>query len=382
MLQPEGSFVFSVFSHTFLDELQLRLGMPRLISGRPPPMAIWPIFQKRATSSLRASNKGVQAYVVRKISFRRPSFQMNGSQPLWLQAALLCRRVAASFAQIIGEVVQRYGRIDGEQCAASFAYYAFFSLFPLILLLVVVGTFLVPDRLLAARQVVQQVEEYVPLQAKDKAVLVDTIDHAIQNGWRAGIFGILALIWSALRFFQALVIGVNRAWGFKDYNWWKLPLKNLFMIGILISALLFGLLAPLIFNRIKAMFSLDLTMFVGLAPMILPPAILFYGLLMFYKFAPRRSARFSQVWIAALLATLFLEMGQNIFEWYLVSFTSFNALYGVFGTIMGLLLWIYFSGVILLLGGCVAATIYSPRDVEKAGDSIPARIDRRSKSNR
>jgi membrane protein len=130
------------------------------------------------------------------------------------------------------------------------------------------------------------------------------------------------------------------------------------------------------------MFSLDLTMFVGLAPMILPPAILFYGLLMFYKFAPRRSARFSQVWIAALLATLFLEMGQNIFEWYLVSFTSFNALYGVFGTIMGLLLWIYFSGVILLLGGCVAATIYSPRDVEKAGDSIPARIDRRSKSNR
>jgi uncharacterized BrkB/YihY/UPF0761 family membrane protein len=144
---------------------------------------------------------------------------MNGSQPFWLRVALLCRRVAASFARIIGEAVQRYGRIDGEQCAASFAYYAFFSLFPLILLLVVVGTFFVPDRLQAARQVVQQVEEYVPLQAKDKTVLVETIDHAIQNGWRAGIFGILALIWSALRFFQALVIGVNRAWGFKDYNW-------------------------------------------------------------------------------------------------------------------------------------------------------------------
>ena len=113
----------------------------------------------------------------------------------------------------------------------------------------VVGTFFVPDRLQAAHQVVQQVEAYVPLQAKDKAVLVETIDHAIQNGWRAGIFGILALVWSALRFFQALVIGVNRAWGFKDYNWWKLPLKNLFMIGILISALVLGLLAPLIVNR-------------------------------------------------------------------------------------------------------------------------------------
>jgi YihY family inner membrane protein len=302
---------------------------------------------------------------------------MKGSQPFWLWVALLCRRVAASFARLVTEAFQTYGRINGEQCAASFAYYAFFSLFPLILLLVVVGTFFIPDRLQAARQVVKQVEQYVPLQPKDKAVLVGTVDHAIQNGWRAGIFGILALTWSALRFFQALVIGVNRAWGFKDYNWWKLPLKNLFMIGILISALVLGLLAPLIFNGLKTIYYLDLNLIVGILPTILPPAILFYGLLMFYKFAPRKPVRFSQVWIAALLATLFLELGQTVFAWYLGAFTSFNALYGVFGTIMGLLLWIYFSGVILLLGGCIAATIHSPPSANNAKGSVDARADRR-----
>src|SRR5580700_5336519 len=209
MLQPEGSFVFSVFSHTFLDELQLRLGMPRLISGRPPPMAIWPIFQKRATSSLRASNKGVQAYVVRKISFRRPSFQMNGSQPLWLQAALLCRRVAASFAQIIGEVVQRYGRIDGEQCAASFAYYAFFSLFPLILLCVAIATLFVRDRQQTAIEILTQVDQYLPLQDSDRVLLLKTVQGVIEHGLGAGIFGFLVLTWSSLRFSQALIIGVN-----------------------------------------------------------------------------------------------------------------------------------------------------------------------------
>ena len=89
---------------------------------------------------------------------------MKASQPRWLKVALLCRHASATFARIISEAFQRYGRIDGEQCAASFAYYAFFSLFPLILLLVAVGTFFVPDRLQAAREVVQQVEEYVPLQ--------------------------------------------------------------------------------------------------------------------------------------------------------------------------------------------------------------------------
>jgi membrane protein len=242
---------------------------------------------------------------------------MRKSEPPWQWMALQCRKRTRSFAQMIGNTFQTYGRINGEQCAASFAYYAFFSLFPLILLLVVVGTFFIPDRLQAARQVVRQVEAYVPLQAKDKMVLVETIDHAIQNGWRAGIFGILALIWSALRFFQALVIGVNRAWGFKDYNWWKLPLKNLLMIGILISALVLGLLAPLILKCLKTVFYLDLYLLVGVLPIILPPAILFYGLLMFYKFAPRRSARFSQVWPAALMTTVLLELGQNVFEWYL-----------------------------------------------------------------
>jgi YihY family inner membrane protein len=283
----------------------------------------------------------------------------------------------ASLTRIVGASFQRYGRIDGEQCAASFAYYAFFSLFPLILLLVVVGTFFVPDRLQAAGQVVRQVQAYVPLQAKDKAVLIETVDSAIQNGWRAGIFGLLALIWSSLRFFQALVIGVNRAWGFKDYNWWKLPLKNLFMIGILISALVLGLIAPLVFSGLKTIKYLDLNLIAGVLPTILPPAILFYGLLMFYKFAPRRSARFSQVWIAALVATLLLELGQNVFAWYLGAFTNFNALYEVFGTIMGLLLWIYFSGVILLLGGCVAATIHRPRDAGSAEISVETQAEQR-----
>jgi Ca2+-transporting ATPase len=299
---------------------------------------------------------------------------MKGSQHLSQRIAVLFHTLAASFAPLMGEVFQRYGRINGEQCAASFAYYAFFSLFPLILLLVVVGTFFVPNRLQAARQVVDEFEEVVPLQVKDKAVLVDTIDNAIKNGWRAGILGFLALIWSALRFFQALVIGVNRAWGFKDYNWWKLPLKNLFMLGILISALVLGLVAPLIFNGLKTFHFLDLYLIVGVLPTILPPAILFYGLLMFYKFAPRRPARFSQVWIAALVTTLLLELGQTVFAWYLGAFTNFNALYGVFGTIMGLLLWIYFSGVILLLGGCMAATIHSSPNVGRpgAGQGQPA----------
>ena len=280
---------------------------------------------------------------------------MNEARALWKQVVHFPQQGFANFARNIGKPFQRYGEINGEECAASFAYYAFFSLFPLILLVVAIGTFFIPDRYQAARQVVQEVEQYVPLQAKDRGLLFTIMDDAIQNGWRAGILGLLALLWGALRFFQALVVGVNRAWGGKNFNWWKLPLKNLLMLGILISALVLGLLVPLIINRLKAIHYFEINVAVDLVSNLLPEGVLFYGLVMFYKFAPRRPVRFRYVWLATLLGTVFLQFGRSLFSWYLDTFTNFNALYGVFGTIMGLLLWIYYTGVVLLLGGCISA---------------------------
>jgi YihY family inner membrane protein len=272
----------------------------------------------------------------------------------------ICKEGFTRFAKKSSQVLKKYGEINGDECAASFAYYAFFSLFPLILLLAAVGTLLVPDRYEAARRVVQEVEQYIPLQSKDRSLLFTMVDDAIQNGWRAGIFGLLALLWGALRFFQALVIGINRAWGGKNYNWWKLPLKNLLMLGILASALLLGLAAPLIVDRLSTIHYLDINAAVGFLSNLLPIGILFYGLTMLYKFAPRRPVRFKCVWLAALLGTFFLQFGTNLFSRYLTTVTNFNALYGAFATIMGLLLWIYYTGVVLFLGGCLSATTGRP----------------------
>jgi Ca2+-transporting ATPase len=81
---------------------------------------------------------------------------------------------------------------------------------------------------------------------------------------------------------------------------------------------------------------------------------------MFYKFAPRKPPSLRDVWPAALLVAVFQRFGQNLFEWYFNNFTNFNAVYGGFGTIMALLLWIYWSGVVFILGGCLSATARDP----------------------
>jgi YihY family inner membrane protein len=287
---------------------------------------------------------------------------MKQRSSLWSQILRVCKSVFGRAWTNLVRAVNRYGEVNGEQCAASFAYYAFFSLFPLILLFVAVGTLFVSDREQAARRLVTQIEAYTPLLQTDREVIMNTVEGVIRHGWGAGILGFLTLVWSSLRFFQALVLGINRAWGAKNYDWWRLPLRNLLMIGIVLSAAVLGVLAPLLLTKILEVIGWNQDWVTQIFTGLLPTLILFYCLLMFYRFAPRgRSATFKQVWPAALFAALSLKFCQHVFGLYLTQFISFNAVYGVFGTIMALLFWIYLSGAIVIFGGCISATAAIPK---------------------
>jgi YihY family inner membrane protein len=266
-----------------------------------------------------------------------------------------CKRRFGLFAQNVGRAIQRYGLINGEQCAASFAYYAFFSLFPLILTCVALLTFFVQDREATATEILIQVDQYLPLPATDRLLLLHTVQGVIQHGLGAGLLGFLVLTWSALRFSQALVIGVNRAWELADYTWWKLPLKNLLMIGIVISAIALGIVTPLAFDRLAELLAWGNVVTHTFAS-ILPTLVLFYSLLLFYILAPRRNVRLAVAWPAALVGTIALELARYLFGIYVTRIAHLNAIYGAFGSIMALLFWIYISGVIVIFCGCLAAT--------------------------
>ena len=276
----------------------------------------------------------------------------------WQEWLRFCKRLFGLFAPHLGRAIQRYGLIDGEQCAASFAYYAFFSLFPLILLFVAMATLFVQDREATAADILIQVDQYLPLQESDRGLLLHTVQGVIEHGFGAGLLGVVILTWSSLRFSQALVIGVNRAWGLGDYNWWKLPMKNLLMIGIVISAIALGLVAPFAFDRLAELFGWG-NVVTHLFGALLPILLLFYSLLLFYILAPRRKIRLAAAWPAALLGTVALELAQALFGLYVTRIANFDAVYGAFGSIIALLFWIYVTGVIVIFFGCFAATAHS-----------------------
>src|SRR5258708_37323888 len=220
----------------------------------------------------------------------------------------MCKSVfGRTWTNLVG-AIGRYGEVNGEQCVGSFVYYACFLRFPLILLVVAIGTLFVTDREQAARQLVIQIEAYTPLQQSDRDVVMNTVEGVIRHGWGAGILGFLTLVWSSLRFFQALVLGINRAWGAKDYDWWRLPLRNLLMIGIVLSAVLLGLLAPLVLTKTLELIRWNQDWLTGIFTSLLPTLILFYCLLIFYPFAPpRRPSTFTQYCPAALFHSITLK---------------------------------------------------------------------------
>ena len=64
---------------------------------------------------------------------------------------------------------------------------------------------------------------------------------------------------------------------------------------------------------------------------LVPWLIVFIGLSFFYKLAPRKRTHLKEVWVGALISTIFLQAGGNLFVLYLKEFSSLNVVHGAFG---------------------------------------------------
>ena len=258
---------------------------------------------------------------------------------------------------ILRLAVNKFLQIDGTQWAGTFAFNAFLSLFPLIILSVTIASAFF-DRDRAGQEVIAYMESYVPISGEMQHYIFDTITGVIEARGQASVVAFLMLGWAAIQFFNALISSTNRAWGVKAYNWWRQPLKSLVLLAIVVSTVLLGVAVPMLAKMGKNwLFPVnDFSSWVyTLLSFFIPLLVVFLSLSLFYQLAPRRPTRFAEVWAAALCATALLQVAESLFVIYLENFATFNAVYGTFGGIMALLLWIYFSGCIFIFGVCLCA---------------------------
>ncbi len=247
--------------------------------------------------------------------------------------------------------------IDGAQWAGAFAFNAFFSLFPLMVLLVTIASFFV-DRDRAGKEVIAYVESYVPISGEMQRHIFDTIAGVIKAREQAGAVAVLILVWTAIQCFTTLICATNRAWGTAVYSWWRLPLKSLLLLGITAGSVLLGMAVPVLM-RMTGGWLFPVHGFrswaYDLGSFCIPLLVVFFSLGLFYRLAPRRPTRFAEVWVATLCATVLLRVGESLFVLYLKEFAALNAVYGAFGGVMALLLWIFFSGCVFIFGACLCA---------------------------
>lgn len=266
----------------------------------------------------------------------------------------------------------RFVRIDGVHWAGAFAFHAFFSLFPLMVLLVTIAAVFI-DRDRAVSAVISYVETHVPIGGEMRHYIFDTVAGVIEARGQAGAVAFLILVWVTLQGFTTLIGATNRAWGAAAYSWWWLPLKSLVLLAISAAVVLSSMAAPVLAGMARNwLFPMDdfQSWVYSLGSVVIPLLVVFLGLSLFYRLAPRRPTRFAEVWAGALWATLLLVAAESLFVIYLKDFATLNAVYGAFGGIMALLLWIYLSGCIFIFGACLCAARAKLRGAAEHGDCV------------
>jgi YihY family inner membrane protein len=251
----------------------------------------------------------------------------------------------------------RWTEVDGDQCAAALAYYLLVSLLPLVIILVTAGSMFV-NRDIATREVVQLVNRYTPLTYAQQRAAAAAIRGVLEARGTIGVAAFALLTFGALQFLRTLIRTTNHVWHSPAYNWWRLPLKSLGLLGITASVAVVGVSLPVVMRLVRPWLATNLALpawAFALVSYLIPWLALLYGFVMMYKVAPSRATTFAEVWLGALTATVLIWIGEMLFLVYATHLAHFNALYGTLGGIVALLVWAYLASCVCVFGLCLCA---------------------------
>ena len=228
--------------------------------------------------------------------------------------------------------------------AASIAYYAFVSLIPLLLLLLVTLSVVVDPS--TADSVVSSATSSLPASAQD--LVSGAIDDQSGAGG-ATIASFVALLWSALKLFRGLDTAFSRVYGRKS-DGIAAQVKNgvVTLATIILGAIVaVGITVAISFWPLDVTFaSVSAAAIIGTLATLLALVIV---LLPLYYFLPGDDVTVREAIPGTVLAAVGLTVLQIVFRIYTARAGAFEA-YGVLGGVLLLVTVLYFAGMVLLLG--------------------------------
>ena len=281
-----------------------------------------------------------------------------------------------TWSELFKRTVRETQTDNGLGLAAQLAYYFFLSLFPALLVLLALASFL-PAADLVSR-VVSMLQGVAPEEVI--AIIREQLGK-IAAGRQGGLlsFGVAAALWSSSAAMVAIIDALNRAYDVEDQRpWWKQRgIAILLTIGVAAFILVsFALvvagpqIATFLAGRTGLGSAFEWTWKILQWPVAFALVATAIGLI--YYFAPDVDQDFAWITPGSLVATILWLAGSLAFRFYVVNFGSYNETYGAIGGVMVLMLWLYLTGLVIIVGAEMNAEIeHASPHGKAAGEKVP-----------
>jgi membrane protein len=282
-------------------------------------------------------------------SVNQPSITGKQEQDDWRQLPSVGSLLRMTFEKWYTDNIPRH--------AAALAFYTLFAIAPLLLLSVEAMSLLY-GRQTAEEQLARQIEQYV--HSAEAAAFTQTIlDNALPSSgsWYVTVGIVVALIYGASSVFWELQVMLNIIWGvhpaagnFRQVIWQRI----LAIIMVILSGLLIvvGLVATLWYAELTSWTSRFVSSnsnFDQLAYFLITLGLTALVFALIYKFVPDVAIAWPDV-ITGALATAFLVSVARLVITLYMSYNRIGSIYGAAGSLVILLLWVYYSSQIFFLG--------------------------------
>ena len=245
--------------------------------------------------------------------------------------------------------------------AAGVVFYALLALFPAITALV--SSYALFAKGSTINNHLATLAGMLPSGAFD--IVRDQVNRVLSKGdvklGFAFAFSFLFAVWSANGGAKAMIDALNVAYEEEEKRgFFKLNAVSLaFTFGGLIAALLAlgGIVAvPIVLATIGLNSVSDTVLNIGRWPVLI--AMMLLGLAVLYRYGPsRRSARWQWLSVGSVFATLTWLAGSALLSFYLSNYANYDATYGSLGAAIGLMIWMWMSTIVVLLGAELNAEI-------------------------
>jgi membrane protein len=272
---------------------------------------------------------------------------MDGAEPVTLRAVWT----------LIKQTASRWSDINAPRLGAALAFYTMLSIAPLLVLSIAIAGLVFGEQAAQGR-ILGELQTVIGYQGS--AAIQDLLDHArhLSSGISALAIGIVLLVYGASSVFCELRDSLNLVWGFKTTTGPGVMgvIRSRLAAFAMVVGIGFLLLVSLLFSAAIAAAG---KFFGGMLPIpevvlhlanalisLLALTILFALL---YKVIPEVKIEWRDVWIGAAVTSALFSLGKLVIGLY-IGKAGVSSAYGAAGSLVALLIWVYYSAQIFFLG--------------------------------